>query len=31
MYVAIGEGEARHGKYKRFKLGGGEAYELSSV
>jgi hypothetical protein len=27
----IGEGEARHRKYKRLKLGGGQAYDRSSV
>jgi hypothetical protein len=27
----IGRGEARHRKYKRIKLGGGQAYERSSV
>jgi hypothetical protein len=27
----IGQGEARHRKYKRFKLGGGQAYDRSSV
>jgi hypothetical protein len=26
----IGRGEARHRKYKRLKLGGGQAYECSS-
>jgi hypothetical protein len=26
----IGQGEARHGKYKRLKLGGGQAYDCSS-
>jgi hypothetical protein len=26
----IGQGEARRGKYKRLKLGGGEAYDRSS-
>jgi hypothetical protein len=26
----IGQGEARHGKYKRLKLGGGHAYDRSS-
>jgi hypothetical protein len=26
----IGQGEARHRKYKRLKLGGGEAYDRSS-
>jgi hypothetical protein len=26
----IGQGEARHRNYKRFKLGGGQAYDLSS-
>jgi hypothetical protein len=26
----IGQGEARHRKYKRLKLGGGQAYDLSS-
>jgi hypothetical protein len=26
----IGQGEARHGKYKKLKLGGGQAYDLSS-
>jgi hypothetical protein len=28
---AIGQGEPRHGKYKRLKLGGGQAYDRSSV
>jgi hypothetical protein len=28
---AIGQGEARHRKYKRLNLGGGQAYERSSV
>jgi hypothetical protein len=27
----IGQGEARRRKYKRFKLGGGQAYDRSSV
>jgi hypothetical protein len=27
----IGQGEARHSKYKRLKLGGGQAYDRSSV
>jgi hypothetical protein len=27
---SIGQGEARHKKYKRLKLGGGQAYDLSS-
>jgi hypothetical protein len=27
---SIGRGEARHRKYKRLKLGGGQAYDLSS-
>jgi hypothetical protein len=27
---SIGQGEARHGKYKRLKLGGGQAYDRSS-
>jgi hypothetical protein len=27
----IGQGEARHRKYKRFKLGGGHVYVCSSV
>jgi hypothetical protein len=27
----IGEGEARHRKHKRLKLGGGKAYDRSSV
>jgi hypothetical protein len=27
----IGQGEARHRKYKRLKLGGGQAYDRSSV
>jgi hypothetical protein len=27
----IGQGEARHRKYKRLKLGGGKAYGLSKV
>jgi hypothetical protein len=26
----IGQGEARHRKYKRVKLGGGQAYDCSS-
>jgi hypothetical protein len=26
----IGQGEARHRKYKRHKLGGGQAYDRSS-
>jgi hypothetical protein len=26
----IGQGEARHRKYKRLKLGGGQAYDLPS-
>jgi hypothetical protein len=26
----IGQGEARHKKYKRLKLGGGQAYDRSS-
>jgi hypothetical protein len=26
----IGRGEARHGKYKKFKLGGGQAYDRFS-
>jgi hypothetical protein len=26
-----GQGEARHRKYKRFKLGGGHVYDPSSV
>jgi hypothetical protein len=26
----IGEGEARHGKYKKLKLGGGHSYDASS-
>jgi hypothetical protein len=25
-----GQGEAMHGKYKRFKLGGGQAYDRSA-
>jgi hypothetical protein len=28
---AIGKGEARHRKYKRLKLGGGQAYDRLSV
>jgi hypothetical protein len=28
---AIGQGEHRHRKYKRLKLGGGQAYDRSSV
>jgi hypothetical protein len=28
---AIGQGEARQRKYKRLKLGGGQAYDRSSV
>jgi hypothetical protein len=27
----IGQGETRHGKYKRLKLGGGHVYDCSSV
>jgi hypothetical protein len=27
----IGQGEANHRKYKRLKLGGGQAYDRSSV
>jgi hypothetical protein len=27
---SIGQGEGRHGKYKRLKLGGGQAYDRSS-
>jgi hypothetical protein len=27
----IGQGEARHRKYKRLKLGGGHVYDCSSV
>jgi hypothetical protein len=27
----IGQGEAQHRKYKRLKLGGGQAYDRSSV
>jgi hypothetical protein len=27
---SIGQREARHGKYKRLKLGGGQAYDRSS-
>jgi hypothetical protein len=27
---SIGQGEARHRKYKRLELGGGRAYDLSS-
>jgi hypothetical protein len=27
----IGQGEVRHRKYKRLKLGGGQAYDRSSV
>jgi hypothetical protein len=27
----IGQGEARHRKYKRLKLGGGQSYDRSSV
>jgi hypothetical protein len=26
----IGQGEARHGKYRRLNLGGGQAYDRSS-
>jgi hypothetical protein len=26
----VGKGEARHGKYKRLELGGGQAYDRSS-
>jgi hypothetical protein len=28
---AIGQGEARHRKHKRLKLGGGQAYDRSSI
>jgi hypothetical protein len=28
---AIGQGEHRHRKYKRLKLGGGQVYDSSSV
>jgi hypothetical protein len=28
---AIGQGEPRHREYKRLKLGGGQAYDRSSV
>jgi hypothetical protein len=28
---AIGQGEARHKKHKRLKLGGGQVYDHSSV
>jgi hypothetical protein len=28
---SIGQGEARHRKYKRLKLGGGQAYDSSSA
>jgi hypothetical protein len=28
--LVIGKGEARHRKYRRLKLGGGQAQELSS-
>jgi hypothetical protein len=27
-FRGIGQGEARHRKYKRFKFGGGQAYDL---
>jgi hypothetical protein len=27
----IGQGEAQHRKYKRLKLGGGQAYDQSNV
>jgi hypothetical protein len=27
--LGIGQGEARHGKYKRLSLGGGQAYDRS--
>jgi hypothetical protein len=27
---SIGQGKARHGKYKRLKLGSGQAYDCSS-
>jgi hypothetical protein len=27
----IGQGEARYGKYKRLKLGGGHVYDCSNV
>jgi hypothetical protein len=29
--LAIGQGEARHRKHKRLKLGGGQVYERSTV
>jgi hypothetical protein len=28
--LGIGQGEARHRKYKRLKLGGGQAYDRSA-
>jgi hypothetical protein len=28
---ATGQGEARHRKYKKLKLGGGQAYDRSSI
>jgi hypothetical protein len=30
-FCYIGQGEARHRKYKRLKLGGGHVYDRSSV
>jgi hypothetical protein len=30
VILSIGQGEARHRKYKRLKLGGGQAYDRSS-
>jgi hypothetical protein len=30
MFLNIGQGEPRHRKYKRLKLGGGQAYDRSS-
>jgi hypothetical protein len=29
-FCSIGQGEARHRKYERLKVGGGEAYDHSS-
>jgi hypothetical protein len=31
IFRNIGKGEAQHRKYKRLKLGGGQAYDRSSV
>jgi hypothetical protein len=30
VFNGTGQGEARHRKYKRLKLGGGQAYDRSS-